>query len=316
MNRPDPQRRKAMKKAYLAEHGRRSLTRRIVAHPLTWVLAIPLVVTAWRALGLGLTGGELLATLAQDLIVTVLFVLVLTFNPLERPIVYRTLWVAFSAAFLAAEPPSGGLEWFGTIVALLMVGELFPRLHHLVPLVALGLFAAYFIVIGVMAPLMDRDAASEVLAGDNPLNVGGAYLHGALGADRFSVAIQSARWFLAPDAQLGERVAATGALHAAMRERLDAAGLSYLEWDRLSGAVDLQDGGRATVRFRGRVPGYLADEPPTPVGPTVPAQGRLSNAVAVDVSPFEVTFARAEDGRYRVQTFPAAIDFAIARPAP
>lgn len=317
MTRPDAQRRKALQREYARQQSGGTSLAGWLTHPLLWALVVPLAVTAWRALGLGYTAPELLANLAQDLIVTAVLVLVVLVNPLKHPLGYRGLWLALCVAYLTAEPPQSGADWFGAIVALLLVGEAFPRLHRVVPLVALGLWAGYFIVIAAMAPLMDRDAAAEVLSRDHAGAIGGAFLHGATGADRFATAIQSARWYLLADGALSDRIAATRALHRAMRDRLDAAGLSYLEWDTLpSRVVDRPAEGRLRVRLQGRVAGYLDPDAPAPLGGTVPAQGRLSHAVAVDVAPFELTLARGADGHLRVEAFPTVVAFELARPSP
>lgn len=272
------------------------------------VVLIPLAVNAFKVLAWGYGLAEIWRHLLLDLAVVALLVLVLLTAPLKQPLIYGALYLVFCAAYLNANPPASGWEWFGTIVALLLVAAVFPRLHKVTPYVTLGLLIGYVAVIRVMLPSMSRAEAQAVLDQRRPELTASALLHDTFGYERFFIGQEKFRCYLLRDAAYGARLAALAALHASTLERLHAQGIDWLRWNELPGAATPNaDATRVTVAFPGGVlPGKQL--------------ARGNDGVALDcqarVGPFQVTLRRLDDGTFRVVEVPAEVAVERVDPSP
>lgn len=272
--------------------------------PIVAVALLPIAVNAFKIVVWGYGLAEIWRHLLLDLAVVALLVLILTVEPLKHPIVYGGLFVAFCVSYFNAHPPADGFEWFGSIVALLIVGALiFPRLHKLTPLVIVGLLIAYLAIIRLMLPSMSRAEAFEILAKDRPEVVAAETLHTAFGYERFFIGLEKLRCFLRRDDRYGDRLDAFRKLHDDTLAHLKEQGIDWLYWNKLRHDYEptrrsgVNDAPFVTVYFKETtVPGKLIE--------------RAENGVALDcqarVAAFSVRLERLEDGSFRVVDVPAA----------
>lgn len=268
------------------------------------LLALPLAVNLWKFLGRGYHFHELWRHLLLDVTVVALLMLVVALDPLEKPVVYGGLFLAFCAAFLQEHPPADPWEWFGSLVALALVGALFPLLHQLTGFVSLGLLLSYVFVIRLMLPEMSRAEALEVLARKRPAEVAAEALNTTIGYRRFFVGLEKLRYFLLQDEDYPARLAALEKLHGAVTADLTRQGISFLMWDelaRLGGATPTRGEGAAaslTVAFRaGTVTGRLLERGAN--GVELPCTAR--------VEPLSIRLVTLPDGSFRILELPERI---------
>lgn len=268
------------------------------------VALLPVAVNVWKLLGWGYLLREIWRHLLVDLAVVALLVLILVAEPLKLPAVYGGLFVALCVAYLNAHPPAGGKEWFGSVVALLIVGAFFPRLHTLAPPVIVGLLISYLVVLRVVLPAMSRAEARAILAKKQAPVVAAELLHNTFGYARFFIGQEKFRSLLRQDDGYGARLDALDALHRATLDALHAQGIDWLRWNELRHDYEAtrrsaeQDTPFVTVTFKaGTVPGKLIE--------------RAESGVALDcqarIGGFAMRLERLADGTYRVVDPPESL---------
>jgi hypothetical protein len=269
---------------------------------LALVFALPLGVNLWKALGRGYLLTELWRHVLLDVSVVGLLLFVLAVDPLEKPMFYGGLYLYFCASFLLTHPPAGPFEWFGSLVALGLVGFFFPHLYHLTGLVAVGLLLAYVFVVRLMLPELSRGEALEALEGKRPAQIAAECLDTALGYERFFIGIEKLRYFLLQDEDYRKRLAAMEALHGQATADMTEKGISFVDFSPWGGAeVRPEEGADPTivkVRFRGNVlKGRLIER----------GEDGVQLKCRVRVPQIEATLKRLPDGGLRVVALPDSL---------
>lgn len=270
---------------------------------LVLVLGLPLGVNLWKLLGRGYLPAELGPHLLLDLSVVSLLILVMALDPLERPLVYGGLFLWFAGSFLLTHPPEGGWEWFGSLVALGIVGTFFPYLHHLTGPVTWGLLLAYCFVIRLWLPELSRGEVLEVLREGPPERIVAECLDTAVGYRRFAAGLEKLRFFLAPGAGYRERVQELEALHTSVRTELERQGIAFVDLSPWAGRVAPSSGAEG----EGEV--IQVDLPETLL------EGRLLErdddgvqlACKVRVGACQASLERLGDGSLRVRSLPGEL---------
>lgn len=256
-------------------------------------LSIPVVVNAWKFFGRHYTLYEIWPHLLLDATVMALFLFAIVKNPLESPLIYGGLFLAFALAYLVTNPPHGIVEWLATLFVLLLVGGLAPRLASALPWVLLGLMVSYYGVLRTYLPEINRDEVMEVLAKKSAPETAREFIHTVLGYERNVIGREKYRYFLDPSDDLVAHLRQAGRLHASMKMVMEGEGINDISFGE---ARAFASGDRITIEGES-LPCRRLEKDAS--GLHIPCVARLE--------PFVVETKRMADGTYRVSRFPEGL---------
>lgn len=258
---------------------------------IAFLLLPPVFVNGWKFIVRDYTLYEIWAHLVLDLFVLILFVFLIAKNPLESPLIYYSLFIAFSISYLVVNTPSSILEWVANALVLGAFGVfIFPRLSGIFPIVAVGLFLSYYGVIRYMLPEMNYDEAQEVLQKKNASETAKEFIHILANYERNMLGREKYRYLLMKDERYTERLKKAAKLHASLFPALQKSGISFLMWQEANIKVE-----NDLITVFGRLPGVAND-------------GSGKNTFA-EVEPVQIRITRLPDDTYRILDFPEEIHF-------